>query len=205
MAGTQPDHLLRLALPDWSWGLQRGERKSTISRDNSSSGLTIPQRHRLPATLPGGRNRGFALIIRNMTNPRIDRSAEIEELVETAKGLAHPARLRILAMLTGGELCVCQMTAVLELAPSTVSQHLSVLSRGGLIADRKESKLVFYRLRQDGPAAALLTPLLDLFAQGAVASADRAVVARLRQIPIATICAAELGLAANDVRRAIAS
>ena len=64
---------------------------------------------------------------------------------------------------------------------------------------------MFYRLRQDGPAAALLTPLLDLFAQGAVASADRAVVARLRQIPIATICAAELGLAANDVRRAIAS
>jgi DNA-binding transcriptional ArsR family regulator len=140
-----------------------------------------------------------------MPNRRIDKPAEIEEVVETAKGLAHPARLRILAMLAEGELCVCQMTAVLELAPSTVSQHLSVLSRGGLLADRKESKLVFYRLREDGAAAALLPPLLHLFAQGTVASADRAVVARLRQIPIATICAAELGLAAIDVRKAAAS
>ena len=140
-----------------------------------------------------------------MTNRRIDKSAEIDELVETAKGLAHPTRLRILAMLAEGELCVCQMTAVLELAPSTVSQHLSVLSRGGLVADRKESKRVFYRLREDGPAAALLPPLLDLFARGAVACADRAVVTRLRAIPIATICAAELGLAAIGVRRAVAS
>ena len=140
-----------------------------------------------------------------MTNRRIDKSAEIDEVVETAKGLAHPTRLRILAMLADGELCVCQMTAVLELAPSTVSQHLSVLSRGGLLADRKEGKLVFYRLRADGAAAALVPPLLALFSSGAVAGADRAVVARLREIPISTICAAELGLAAIDVRKAVAS
>ncbi len=135
----------------------------------------------------------------------MDKSTQLDELVETAKGLAHPARLRILAMLAEGELCVCQMTAVLELAPSTVSQHLSVLSRGGLLADRKEGKLVFYRLRDDAAAAALLPPLLALFAAGDVAAADRAVVVRLRQIPIATICAAELGLAAIDVRKAVAS
>ena len=51
----------------------------------------------------------------------------------------------------------------------------------------------------------LLPPLLALFSSGAVAGADRAVVARLREIPIATICAAELGLAAIDVRKAVAS
>ena len=140
-----------------------------------------------------------------MTNRSSDDSARLDELVETAKGLAHPARLRILAMLAEGELCVCQMTAVLELAPSTVSQHLSVLSRGGLLADRKEGKLVFYRLRDDGAAAALVPPLLALFSTGAVAGADRAVVARLREIPLATICAAELGLAAIGVRKAVAS
>lgn len=140
-----------------------------------------------------------------MTNRRIEESTPLDELVETAKGLAHPARLRILAMLAEGELCVCQMTAVLELAPSTVSQHLSVLSRGGLLADRKDGKLVFYRLREDGAAAVLVPPLLALFSSGAVAGADRAVVARLREIPISTICAAELGLAAIDVRKAVAS
>ncbi len=75
-----------------------------------------------------------------MTNRRVDPTARLDDLVETAKGFAHSARLRILAMLAEGELCVCQLTAVLELAPSTVSQHLSVLSRGGLVADRKDGQ-----------------------------------------------------------------
>ena len=56
----------------------------------------------------------------------------IADLVRTHKALAHPGRLRILAMLRGGPLCVCQMTAVLKLAPSTVSAHLSELRSAGL-------------------------------------------------------------------------
>ena len=103
-------------------------------------------------------------------------------------------------MLADGEMCVCQLTSVLELAPSTVSQHLSVLSRGGLLADRKEGKLVFYRLRAQGVAGELLPPLLGLLGEDPAISADRAVVARLRQIPIATLCAAELDLQAIGVR-----
>jgi DNA-binding transcriptional ArsR family regulator len=122
------------------------------------------------------------------------------DLVATAKGLAHPARLRILGMLATGELCVCQMTAVLELAPSTVSQHLSVLSRGGLIEDRKAGRLVFYRLREDGSAAALLAPSLELLAHDALVRTDRAVVEGLRRVPIAELCAADLDLVAIGVR-----
>jgi DNA-binding transcriptional ArsR family regulator len=135
-----------------------------------------------------------------MVKQRIDGVDLLPALVEAAKGLAHPSRLRLLGMLAGGELCVCQMTAVLELAPSTVSQHLSVLARGGLVADRKEGKLVFYRLRPDGPAATLAAPLLELLAGDATAEADRAVVARLRRVPVATLCAADLDLAAIGVR-----
>lgn len=122
-------------------------------------------------------------------------------LVETAKGLAHPARLRLLAMLATGELCVCQLTAVLGLAPSTVSQHLSVLTRGDLVADRKEGKLVFYRLHEGKTAAALLPPLLDQLDGDAQVRADRAVVERLRQVPVATLCAADLDLTAVGVHR----
>jgi DNA-binding transcriptional ArsR family regulator len=125
----------------------------------------------------------------------------LDDLVATAKGLAHPTRMRILAMLAQGELCVCQVTAVLELAPSTISQHLSVLSHGGLLAERKEGKLVFYRLRQDGVASALLPPLLGLLAADATAKADRAVVARMRRVSIATLCAADLDLVAIGVRK----
>ena len=104
-------------------------------------------------------------------------------------------------MLATGELCVCQMTSVLELAPSTVSQHLSVLARGGLVTERKEGKLVFYRLREDGVAGTMLAPLLGLLAGDAVANADQALVARLRKVPVATLCAADLDLVAVGVRR----
>jgi DNA-binding transcriptional ArsR family regulator len=135
-----------------------------------------------------------------MTKRRHD--ADLGDLVEAAKGLAHPARLRLLGMLSRGELCVCQMIAVLGLAPSTVSQHLSVLAHGGLVAERKEGKLVFYRLREDGAAAALLPPILGLLTEDPTARSDRAVVARLRRVEVSVLCAAGLDLVAIGVRKA---
>ena len=133
-----------------------------------------------------------------MVTPRP--GSPLAALVDGAKGLAHPARLRLLGMLADGELCVCQMTAVLELAPSTVSQHLSILSRGGLVTERKEGKLVFYRLRGEGVGSTLLPALLAGLASDPVVQVDRAVVARLRRVPIAVLCAAELDLVAVGVR-----
>ncbi|MDY7091866.1 MAG: metalloregulator ArsR/SmtB family transcription factor [Acidobacteriota bacterium] len=127
------------------------------------------------------------------------RRSNLRDLVEASKGLAHPARLRLLAMLATGELCVCQMTAVLELAPSTVSQHLSVLSRGGLVADRKEGKLVYYRLGDGEMAEAVLDPLLSLLAEDEQVKADRTVVGRLREIPVMELCAADLDLVAIGI------
>ncbi len=136
-----------------------------------------------------------------MTKRRNDAEGTLDRLVELAKGLAHPARLRMLGMLATGELCVCQLTAVLELAPSTVSQHLSVLARGGLVAERKAGKLVFYRLRDDGAAASLVPPLRLLLEGDPTVRGDRALIARLRRIPITTLCAAELDLVAIGVRK----
>lgn len=136
-----------------------------------------------------------------MTNRR-NASGALAELVEAAKGLAHPARLRILAMLSTGELCVCQMTAVLELAPSTVSQHLAVLARGGLVADRKEGRLVFYRLAERSVTGALAEACLERLAGDARVRSDRQLVERLRRVPIDALCAADLDLVAIGVRRA---
>ncbi len=126
----------------------------------------------------------------------------LDLLVEAAKGLAHGARMRILAMLEGGELCVCQMTAVLELAPSTVSQHLSVLARGGLVRERKAGKLVFYRLRENSAGSTLLPGLLATVGRDPTVRRDRAAVQRLRRIPVARLCAAELDLVALGIRKA---
>jgi DNA-binding transcriptional ArsR family regulator len=136
-----------------------------------------------------------------MTKRLANGATSVDHLARAAKGLAHPSRLRLVGMLATGELCVCQMTAVLELAPSTVSQHLSVLERGGWLAERKEGKLVFYRLREDGPASGLLPALRELLAPDATAKADRALIARLRRVPVATLCAAELDLVAIGVRK----
>ena len=136
-----------------------------------------------------------------MTKRRIANEGRLRDLVGVAKGLAHPARLRLIGILATGELCVCQMTSVLELAPSTVSQHLSVLARSGLVTERKEGKLVFYRLRDEGAAGPLLAPLLLLLGDEPTAKADRVLVARLRRIPVSTLCAADLDLVAIGVRK----
>ena len=62
-----------------------------------------------------------------------------------AKALADESRLRLLMALAPGELCVCQLTEFVKLAPSTVSKHLSILRDAGLIAGRKSGRWMFYR------------------------------------------------------------
>ncbi|NLE42016.1 MAG: metalloregulator ArsR/SmtB family transcription factor [Lentisphaerae bacterium] len=62
------------------------------------------------------------------------------------KALSDIQRLRILMMLRPGELCVCQIIAVLGLAPSTVSKHLSILANARLVDSRKDGRWAYYRL-----------------------------------------------------------
>ncbi|OGP75821.1 MAG: hypothetical protein A2W09_09345 [Deltaproteobacteria bacterium RBG_16_50_11] len=62
------------------------------------------------------------------------------------KAAADETRARILLALSLKELCVCQITAVLDLAPSTVSKHLSILYGAELVNMRKCGKWVYYSL-----------------------------------------------------------
>ena len=61
----------------------------------------------------------------------------MREFMSITKALADPNRVRILLALRRGELCVCQITELFGLAPSTVSKHLSILHHAGLIQSRK--------------------------------------------------------------------
>jgi DNA-binding transcriptional ArsR family regulator len=101
-----------------------------------------------------------------------------------AKALAHPARLRVLAMLSGGPLCVCQMTAVLGTASSTVSEHLRELKRAGLLVEEKSGKFVSYRLAPSHDAARWQEVVRAGLAGDPVAAADAELVTRLRRIPV---------------------
>jgi len=112
----------------------------------------------------------------------------IGPLVDLLKTLGHPARLRILALLRGGELCVCQINAVIGLAASTVSEHLTELRRAGLLTERKEGRWVYYELR---PKAGLedlmevLWPHLDETQQVKVDLKEARIV---RKTPLGAIC-----------------
>lgn len=62
------------------------------------------------------------------------------------KGFADPTRLRILNVLAAGELCVCDIVEILEVAQPTVSRHLAYLRRSGLVTATRDWKFAHYRL-----------------------------------------------------------
>ena len=94
----------------------------------------------------------------------------------TIKAAADPTRVRILKMLEGGELCVCQIIAVLALSPSTVSKHLFLLKSAGFVNDRKEKKWVHYSLdrgNDDAYVAGILRELSGWLERDPVIVKDR--------------------------------
>jgi len=99
--------------------------------------------------------------------------------------------MRIAAMLAEGELCVCQITAVLGVAPSTASAHLAVLRRAGLITEEKRGRWVFYSLAPpSAPTAALMAPLWERLAGDPQVEADERLLSELGRIsPVEEGCA----------------
>jgi len=85
----------------------------------------------------------------------------MKTLTEIFGLLADSSRLRILTLLDTRELCVCQMMGVLEMSQPLVSHNLSLLARAGLLDDRREGKMIFYRLKKNlpEPLSSLMTML----------------------------------------------
>jgi ArsR family transcriptional regulator len=63
---------------------------------------------------------------------------------EFFKVLGHPARIRVLELLRGGERSVGQLLPEVGLEPSHLSQQLGVLRRANLVQARKEGSTVHY-------------------------------------------------------------
>jgi DNA-binding transcriptional ArsR family regulator len=76
-------------------------------------------------------------------------------LMNITKALADENRVRTLLALRAGELCVCQITELFKLAPSTISKHLSILHQAGLVESRKDGRWIYYRLPRAGAAPAV--------------------------------------------------
>ena len=84
----------------------------------------------------------------------------MKETAQLFKALSDETRLRIMGLLAEGELCVCELMAVLGLPQSTVSRHLAYLKNSGLVSDRRQGTWMHYRLA--GGDGALRNDLLDL-------------------------------------------
>jgi ArsR family transcriptional regulator, arsenate/arsenite/antimonite-responsive transcriptional repressor len=71
---------------------------------------------------------------------------EIRALSRFFRALGDETRVRIVALLSHGELCVCHIEEALGLQQSTASRQLSVLRAAGVVEARREASWVYYRL-----------------------------------------------------------
>ena len=71
------------------------------------------------------------------------------------KALCDENRVRILALLKGGEKCACKLLETLDIVQPTLSHHMKILCDSGLVVSRKEGKWMHYSLSREGFARAV--------------------------------------------------
>ncbi|WP_372026967.1 metalloregulator ArsR/SmtB family transcription factor [Tistrella mobilis] len=88
--------------------------------------------------------------------------AAMDTLLDGLKAAAEPTRLRLLALLSAGELTVTELTQILGQSQPRVSRHLKLMCEAGLLDRIPEGAWVFYRLAREGAAAGLARRLVEL-------------------------------------------
>ncbi len=85
---------------------------------------------------------------------------ELTAEIKVFKAVADATRLKILKLLSVGELCICEIMLALKRPQSSISHNLSILEDAGLIKERKEGKWCRYRISEDA-----VTDMLNLAVQ----------------------------------------
>ncbi len=115
----------------------------------------------------------------------------MRDFIKVIKAMNDSNRIRIIFALQKRELCVCQITILLNLAPSTVSKHLSILHDARLIDGRKEGRWMFYRL-PDKPADTMIKEALNWIIKSASTlpeiKSDKVKLDEILTIPYDVIC-----------------
>ena len=93
-------------------------------------------------------------------------AAAADEASELLKSLGNRHRLLILCQLTDGERSVGDLAAFLKLRDSTVSQHLSLLRRDGLVRARRDGQTIWYSIASPS-ARRVLETLFEIFCKPA--------------------------------------
>lgn len=82
--------------------------------------------------------------------------AQASELAEVLKALADPVRLRLVSIIAtaeSGEVCACDLPELVDRSQPTVSHHLSLLVRAGVLEREQRGKWAWFRVRRDQLAA----------------------------------------------------
>ncbi|MBP1720060.1 MAG: transcriptional regulator, ArsR family [Deltaproteobacteria bacterium] len=85
----------------------------------------------------------------------------MKSLIPFFRALADETRLRIVMLLLHGELCVCDLMAILDAPQSKLSRHLAYLKHSGIVSGRREGVWMHYSLR--APLNELYRDQIDLF------------------------------------------
>ena len=114
----------------------------------------------------------------------------VGELDALFKAFADPTRLRILNVLAAGELCVCDIVAILGVPQPTASRHLATLREAGLVQVTRDWKYAHYRLASptDQVHRNLINCVRSCFTGIDALDAERAVAARRVQERRAAPC-----------------
>ncbi len=113
-------------------------------------------------------------------------STELPALEQLFRALADNTRLRILGLLSAGEVCVCNIHGALNLPQPAVSRHLAYLRKSGLAAARRDGLWMHYRLEMpsDSASAKVLKAALEAIRAAPAAGSDRKKLSRLVSIPL---------------------
>jgi len=120
------------------------------------------------------------------------KTTSLDSLEQLFKALADDTRLRILALLASGEVCVCNIHGALDLPQPAVSRHLAYLRKTGLVAARREGLWMHYRLElPTTPAVSkVLKASLEAVQLASGTTTDRRRLSSLVSIPVRTLTAA---------------
>lgn len=125
----------------------------------------------------------------------------MRDILAITGALADQSRVRILFSLRDGELCVCQIVELLQLATSTISKHLSILRQAGLVDSRKDARWMYYRLADQThtPASGALDWLWTVGDEdGPIADDAKRLRRILRETP-ASLCRRQSGRICRDL------
>lgn len=81
--------------------------------------------------------------------PGVQKVISLPENAQLFKAIGDETRLRMMGLLKHGELCVCDLMAVLDLPQSTASRHLSYLKNSQWVVGRRSGKWMYYKLQPD--------------------------------------------------------